>query len=76
MDNCLFQKHRRNKRGETNNRQLIVFFYFIFFLRECLAGSDSQAFNWIGKMFAEQVVMAAATLQQDNVLLSTSLLRV
>lgn len=44
------------------------FFFFFFFLRESLAGSDSQAFNWIGKMFAEQVVMAAATLQWDMLL--------
>lgn len=28
-----------------------------------LAGSDTQAFNWMGKMFADQVVMASATLQ-------------
>lgn len=54
----------RGQRGETNNRQL----FFFFFLRESLAGSDSQAFNWIGKMFAEQVVMAAATLQWDMLL--------
>lgn len=51
-------------RGKTNNGQLLFFFFFL--LRESLAGSDSQAFNWIRKMFAEQVVMAAATLQRDN----------
>lgn len=60
---ALFRKHRRKKQANLITDSLFLCG------GESLAGSDSQAFNWIGKMFAEQVVMAAATLQRDNVLL-------
>lgn len=63
MDNCLVPEAS----SEKEEKELITASFF--FLRESLAGSDSQAFNWIGKMFAGQVVMAAATLQWDNMLL-------
>lgn len=63
VNRLVSEASQTKRRGETNNGQLLFFFLL---LRESLAGSDSQAFNWIGKMFAEQVVMAAATLQRDN----------
>lgn len=64
VNRLVSEASQTKRRGETNNGQLLFFFFLV--LRESLAGSDSQAFNWIGKMFAEQVVMAAATLQRDN----------